>query len=485
MAVVGRGFTPNKEAIVSLRPDLLVGDGPSHRNLLQSSGFEDLGFPVIYFSREDFDGIFNVISSFGRITDHQDRAQGLIAGMRLRIDSISQIVKSSAMKPRVYIEVFSQPLISVGNGTLTANMVQLAGGVNIFADAATKFPQVSPETVIQRNPDIIIAVEEERILTDIKSRPGWGSINAVRNNRIFFLDPQLVSPSQRVVDGLEALASAIHPELVRSLTITLTTSPAAPNVRFLLDGREVVTGPDGKVSIKTATGSHVVQIQNTTVAIGSSKRSFIAWGGFASGNANPLTVNLISDGSITANFSPCLIVTATYNGGLHKYVDALRHYRDDVVRQVPAGEAFLGEFDTYYYSFSPLVASEIARSPALREAMEVLLFPLLVSLLAPVLAFQWLPHSMAVVMAGVTSGLLIGVAYLSPMTLSLGKRNRERLRRLSSSLLLIWLSVVMVLTIIVASGSTTLAAIWAPISVLSSLMAGASLIPAIFHWREN
>jgi len=482
IVLVGRGFTPNKEVIALLRPDLLIGDGPSHRQILRTAGLEDMGFPVVYFSREDIDGIFNIISSMGRITDHQERAQSLISGMRLRIDSLSQLVRDATVKPRVYVEVFSRPLISVGNGTLTANLLQLAGGINIFADSPVKFPEVSPESVIQRNPDVIVVVSDTPTdVQSVKSRPGWASISAVRNNRVFVLDPQLVSPSQRIVEGLEAMASAIHPTLVRSLTITLSTSPAVANVRFLVDGREVLTGPDGKATITTATGSHVVVLQNTSVAVGGARRNFVSWSGAASGSANPLSITLISDGSIVANYSPCLIVTATYGSRLGDQINLLRRYRDGIVMADPAGRAFMGIFDSYYYSFSPAIASALAQARGAIWPAEALLFPLLAALMLSAA----LAPLVGPTLGGLLSAFLLGASYMWPTALIAGRRNPRRMRRLSGKLLQLTCFVSTSLFLSTALGVTPLSSFLAAAVVLSGIAAGAALVPAILYWRRN
>ncbi len=144
-------------------------------------------------------------------------ARELVDQLEARVNSVVQKV-SGLPKVRVYYELWFNPLMSVGPGTFIDSLITMAGGENIFHDAATQYPMISGEDVIARDPQVIILPDS--YMTDynvsidqIISRPGWSAISAIKNNRIYFIDEDLlVRPGPRLVEGLEKLAMFIHPE---------------------------------------------------------------------------------------------------------------------------------------------------------------------------------------------------------------------------------------------------------------------------------
>jgi iron complex transport system substrate-binding protein len=92
----------------------------------------------------------------------------------------------------------------------------LAGGENVFANAGSPYPKISAEQVVSANPDVMILSDFAYGVTveSVKARKGWDVIAAVKNNKVFPIDDNLVSrPGPRVVDGIEAAMKLIHPEL--------------------------------------------------------------------------------------------------------------------------------------------------------------------------------------------------------------------------------------------------------------------------------
>ena len=97
-------------------------------------------------------------------------------------------------------------------------LIDLAGGTNIFADLPGDFAQVSAESIIERNPDIVLLTDTD--LPDspqtpdmVAARPGWDTVTAVQNGAIYPLQGALVStPGPRLIDGLESVAAVLHPD---------------------------------------------------------------------------------------------------------------------------------------------------------------------------------------------------------------------------------------------------------------------------------
>ena len=126
-----------------------------------------------------------------------------------------------AARPSVFYELdATEPAkpYTAGPGSWHDTFIKLAGGVNVAAGASSPWVQFSMEELVKSNPDLIILGDSSWGVTAdaVKARPGWGSIKAVKSGAIYPIDNNLISrPGPRVVDGLEAIARIIHPELFK------------------------------------------------------------------------------------------------------------------------------------------------------------------------------------------------------------------------------------------------------------------------------
>jgi iron complex transport system substrate-binding protein len=141
--------------------------------------------------------------------------------MQAQFDAIKAKVAAATTKPRVFWELdATDPAkpYSVGPGNFVHDLINLAGGTNIFAQAESPFPQVSAEQVVAADPEVIILSDAAYGITieSVGQRPGWQAITAVKQQRVEPIDDNLVSrPGPRIVEGLEATAKIIHPELFK------------------------------------------------------------------------------------------------------------------------------------------------------------------------------------------------------------------------------------------------------------------------------
>jgi iron complex transport system substrate-binding protein len=136
-------------------------------------------------------------------------------------------VKNATTRPTVYHEIWSDPYMSIGKGTFVDEVIKLAGGQNIFENATTDYPIVSSEAIIEQNPDIIVFPTQMGVesfwgdFETVANRPGWSSINAVKNNKMYAVNGDIIDePGPRQVDALEILAKIIHPEIFGTYTGT-------------------------------------------------------------------------------------------------------------------------------------------------------------------------------------------------------------------------------------------------------------------------
>jgi iron complex transport system substrate-binding protein len=208
------------EAILALHPDLVLAAGINPPDLVAS--LEKLGLQVVYLKNPvTLDEMYSNLETVGQLTGQTGQAGALVASLQARVAKIDSTIAKAVTHPSVYYELDgtdpSKPYTS-GGGTFVDLLIQRAGGVNIFSQLNDQWPQVSLEQVLVDNPQIILLGDSAYGETPAKviARTGWGSLQAIKTNQVFPFDDNLVSrPGPRLVDGLEALARLIHPELFK------------------------------------------------------------------------------------------------------------------------------------------------------------------------------------------------------------------------------------------------------------------------------
>jgi iron complex transport system substrate-binding protein len=212
---VGGISNPSFEAILALRPDLVIATSESnyaeHVERLVS-----LGLPVYVVRPVDWDTVLESIERIGEVLGRQEVARAQVAAMRRDADAIGRAV-AGLPRPRVLYVVWPNPLIAPGRDTLINQLIQRAGGESITAAEPLLYPRLSLETVADRRPDRIIVGRHGQETVEELLR-GWerlGSVSAVREGRVYGVDGNLVHrPGPRMVEALRALAHVIHPEQV-------------------------------------------------------------------------------------------------------------------------------------------------------------------------------------------------------------------------------------------------------------------------------
>lgn len=205
------------ETVVAMEPDLVLAGGGIQKPVVEA--LQELGLTIVALNPLTFEGVENSIETVGLLTGNQAQAEEVVASMQERLDAVTAIVDQVPEADRftVYWEIYDEPYMTAGPNTFVGQMVTLAGGVNIFNDVTEDYPQVSGEEIIQRNPDAIMSMDShgEKILsTYLSGRPGWSEITAVQEDRVFvFPDDWVSRPGPRLIDGLEAIAVALYPDL--------------------------------------------------------------------------------------------------------------------------------------------------------------------------------------------------------------------------------------------------------------------------------
>ncbi|MCL6450640.1 MAG: cobalamin-binding protein [Acetobacteraceae bacterium] len=203
----------NFERVVALSPDLILGLGGA-REVVER--LEGLGLRVFAVEARNLDEVFESIVTVGRLVGLEKTARGLADHLRMRADRVSLAAASlkPEERPLVFFEIWPDPLMTAGPGTFIHDLIELAGGRNIAADADQPYPLFSLEALIARDPQVIVTTFPETVeALSAGTRPGWSGLSAVRDGRVRLVDQDLVSrPGPRLVEGLEAMARAIHPE---------------------------------------------------------------------------------------------------------------------------------------------------------------------------------------------------------------------------------------------------------------------------------
>jgi iron complex transport system substrate-binding protein len=212
--------TFDTEAIVALHPDLVLAAEINPPDLVAS--LQKLGLTVYYLKNPvTLDGLYANLETVGALTGYAAAAATFVASLKARVAAVDAKVATATTRPSVYYELDgtdpTKPYTS-GGGTFVDQLIHQAGGVNIFTQLNTAWPQVSLEQLLVDNPQIILLGDSAYGETPdkVSGRPGWGSLLAVKNKQVYPFDDNLVSrPGPRLVDGLEALAKLIHPELFK------------------------------------------------------------------------------------------------------------------------------------------------------------------------------------------------------------------------------------------------------------------------------
>ncbi len=207
------------EEITRLQPDLVLASPLTPADAIKS--LKDITPNVFVVDNpKDLDGMYANLTTIAALTGHTAEAETLVSDLKARVQVIQEKTAGITEKPKVFYELDAtepaKPWTS-GPGTFIDKLIVMAGGQNIGSILTGDFAQMSQEELIVQNPEIILlgdalygGIKPEQVA----ARPGWDAIQAVKDQRVFEFNDDLVSrPGPRMVQGLEELLKIIHPEL--------------------------------------------------------------------------------------------------------------------------------------------------------------------------------------------------------------------------------------------------------------------------------
>ncbi|MBK8990077.1 MAG: ABC transporter substrate-binding protein [Chloroflexi bacterium] len=220
VADIGGGFGElAMETIIALEPDLVLAADITPPE--QIKALTDVGLTVYALPNPlTLDDMFNNLRTVAQLTGHQAETERLVADLAARVTAVTDKIATASATPLVFYELDSTDANApwtAGAGTFVDTLITMGGGQNVGAMMDSAWAQISIEELLVQDPDVILlgdytwgGVTPE----DVAAREAWQGLTAVQNNTIYTFDDNTVSrPGPRLVDGLEAMAKALHPEL--------------------------------------------------------------------------------------------------------------------------------------------------------------------------------------------------------------------------------------------------------------------------------
>ncbi|HUX98050.1 MAG TPA: ABC transporter substrate-binding protein [Candidatus Deferrimicrobium sp.] len=208
---VGTTSALNLELVVSLNPSLVFSwDWATSAN----TAIENLGIDVFKINPQSIIDVLDLTTTIGDLVGEPSEAAAVNQEIQERINNITSALENitEGEEPLVYYELASLGK-TVGPGTITDEMIAVAGGINLAGNESLRYPTLSSEYIVARNPDIIIIVSYGVSIDEVKNRAGWDNITAVKNDEVYKIESGWVTASPRLILGLEQFSDWFHPSV--------------------------------------------------------------------------------------------------------------------------------------------------------------------------------------------------------------------------------------------------------------------------------
>lgn len=219
---VGGWVNPNMEAILTLKPDLVLL--MKDQNTIFGQKLDNLGLnKYVIDSNDSVEDILESITALGAVLDKETRAESLTSEIRNELKRITLRTKE-AEKKKVLIVVGRNPgtledIYVIGRNNYMNELLNMAGGENVIENDRLSV-KLTKEAVLTLNPDVIIEINHDKSRREAQILETWGNLNlanAVRNNEVYILPSTvLLHPSQRILEGAKVLTEILHPDLVNA-----------------------------------------------------------------------------------------------------------------------------------------------------------------------------------------------------------------------------------------------------------------------------
>ena len=217
---VGRGMEIDTTRVAELKPDLVVATlgAPGMARII--SRLEGQGLRCLTLAPKSLGEVMDSFLLVGEATGREEAARRMVDRMNETIERVAVAAAESESRPSVYWEWWPKPLVTAGRLSWITDMIEMAGGVNVFAELDQESPAIDEDLVFSKKPDVMVAcwcgAERPPDREKLKARRGWGIVPAVQQDRVHTVeDFPFDRPGPRLTEGLELVARILHPELFR------------------------------------------------------------------------------------------------------------------------------------------------------------------------------------------------------------------------------------------------------------------------------
>lgn len=212
---VGDAFRLDLEALAATRPDLILG-WPSGNSPSTLDRLRRLGYRVVELEPRRLADVGEQIEAIGRLAGTEAPAGEAAGAWRDGLSAL-QARYGQARPGRVFYQIAPQPLITANREHFIGQAIELCGGENIYATVPGLTPIVSVEDVVASAPDVIVANDYTRgpgrpaSGSPLDGWRSWQQLPAVAGNRLYLVDPDLMSvPGPRLLAGIAQLCAALN-----------------------------------------------------------------------------------------------------------------------------------------------------------------------------------------------------------------------------------------------------------------------------------
>ena len=203
---LGDGIAPNVEAVLASRPDLVILYN-SAQNAEVATRLRGLGIAALRLNTDSLGDVDRVGRLLGRLTGHSRAADSLAGVFDTALAAAT--TAAPARRPKVLLLVWEQPPMTIGRGSFLSELVERAGGRNLFADVTSSAGTVSIEAVASRDPDLILTTTAGPVA--FAERPEWQTVRAVREQRFLPVSgSEFNRPSPRAPAAIRELARMLR-----------------------------------------------------------------------------------------------------------------------------------------------------------------------------------------------------------------------------------------------------------------------------------
>lgn len=221
---VGGGLDPNVEAIVALRPDVVLMAKSSR----VGDRLEALGIKVVALEPKSHADVQRVMMKIGQLLEVAD-AQRIWRAIDAGVSAAAQSIPTNVRGTRVYFEVNQGPY-AAGEGSFIGETLTRLGAKNIVPAKLGPFPKLNPEYIVRANPDLIMI--GQRSADGLQQRPGWQSIRALREQRLCIFPSEdanvLVRPGPRMAEGARLMAKCLESKAPKTVVAVAADRASKP-----------------------------------------------------------------------------------------------------------------------------------------------------------------------------------------------------------------------------------------------------------------